>query len=244
MNKTQYFAFADFARALENLKTSFLNEQERYLLLTGDTGVGKTMLCRQLHQSLDRCRHRIVYFSHARHLNATGLIRVMATHLRRPTRRSHSETLQGIVEALREEPYQLLLWFDEAHELAEETLLEAKSLAESELNGNGPLRILFIGAPMLRDRLHNISALWRRIVIREELVGLSSDELPAFVQHYFGAEQMQRLCRQGMHILFERGRGVPGLIIPMFRKIMAETKPDTVIDPDVIDDILQRWELA
>jgi type II secretory pathway predicted ATPase ExeA len=244
MNNTQYFAFADFARALENLQTSFRNEQERYLLLTGDTGVGKTMLCRQLHHSLDRCRHRIVYFSHARHLNATGLIRVMATHLRRPTRRSHSETLQGIVEALREEPYQLLLWFDEAHELAEETLLEAKSMAESELNGNGPLRILFIGAPTLRDRLHNISALWRRIVIREELVGLSSDELPAFVQHYFGAEQMQRLCQQGMRILFERGRGVPGLIIPMFRKIMAETKPDTSIDPVVIDDILQRWELA
>ena len=244
MNKTRYFAFSDFVRALENLQTSFRNEQERYLLLTGDTGVGKTMLCRQLHQSLDRCRHRIVYFSHARHLNATGLIRVMATHLRRPTRRSHSETLQGIVEALREEPYQLLLWFDEAHELAEETLLEAKSLAESELNGNGPLRILFIGTPTLRDRLHNVSALWRRIAIREELVGLSSDELPAFVEHYFGAEQMQRLCRQGMRILFERGRGVPGLIIPMFRKIMAETKPDTSIDPVVMDDILQRWELA
>ena len=243
MNKTGYFAFTDFVRTLENLETTFCNEQDRYLLLTGDTGVGKTMLCRQLHQSLDRCRHRILYFSHARHLNATGLIRVMATHLRRPTRRSHSETLQGIVGALREEPYQLLLWFDEAHDLAEETLLEAKSLAESDLNGQGPLRILFIGTPTLRDRLHDISALWRRIVVREELVGLTSDELPAFVEHYFGAQQLQRLCQEGLRILFDRGRGVPGLIIPMFRKIITETKPDCVIDPVLIDDILQRWEL-
>jgi len=244
MNKTRYFAFADFVRALESLEATFRNEQERYLLLTGDTGVGKTMLCRLLHQSLDRCRYRILYFSHARHLNGTGLIRVMATHLRRPTRRSHSETLQGIVQALREEPYQLLLWFDEAHDLAEETLFEAKSLAESDLDGNGPLRILFIGIPTIRDRLHAISALWRRIVIREELVGLTSDELPAFVEHYFGDKQKKRLCQEGMRILFERGRGVPGLIIPMFRKIMAETKPDTVIDPVLVDDILQRWELA
>lgn len=244
MSKTPYFAFTDFARALKKIENTLRNEQERYLLLTGDTGVGKTMLCRQLQQSLDRCRHRILYFSHARHLNATGLIRVIANHLRRPTRRSHSETLQGIIQALREEPYQLLLWFDEAHDLAEETLLEAKSLAESDLNGNSPLRILFIGTPALRDRLHAISALWRRIVIREELVGLSSNELPAFVEHYFGAEQMQRLCQEGMRILFERGRGVPGLIIPMFRKIMAETRPDTLIDPILIDDILQRWELA
>lgn len=244
MKPTRYFAFADFARAFENLENTLRSEQDRYLLLTGDTGVGKTMLCRQLQQSLDRCRHRIFYFSHARHLNATGLIRVLATHLRCPTRRSHSETRQGIVQALREEPYQVLLWFDEAHDLADETLFEAKSLAESDLNDDGPLRILFIGTPTLRDRLHDISALWRRIVIREELVGLTSDELPAFVEHYFGVEQLQRLCPEGMRILFERGRGVPGLIIPMFRKIMAETKPDTAIEPVLIDDILQRWELA
>ncbi len=121
MSPSRYFAFADFVRAFENLETTFRNEQDRYLLLTGDTGVGKTMLCRQLSNALDRCRYRILYFSHARHLNATGLVRVLAKSLRRPVRRSHSETHQGIVQALREEPYQLLLWFDEAHELSNET---------------------------------------------------------------------------------------------------------------------------
>jgi len=244
MKPDRFFAFADFFRARENLENAFRSEQDRYLLLTGETGVGKTMLCRQLNQNLDRCRHRILYFSHARNLNATGLIRVLASHLRRPIRRSYSETRQGIVQALREEPYQLLLWFDEAHDLAEETLFEAKSLAESDLNNNSSLRVMFIGTPTLRDRLHDIPALWRRIVIREELVGLTSDELPAFLEHYFGNESLQRLCREGMRILFERGRGVPGLIIPMFRKIITETKPDTLIDPVLIDDILQRWELA
>ncbi len=244
MNSTRYFAFADFVRAFNNLETAFRNEQDRYLLLTGDTGIGKTMLCRQLHNALDRCRYRIMYFSHASRLNATGLVRVLANRLRCPTRRSHSETHHGVVQVLREESYHLLLWFDEAHELSDETLLEVKSLAESDLDDNGPLRILLIGAPKLRDRLHAIPALWRRIVVREELIGLTFNELQPFLEHYFDSEHGQCLCQDGMRILFERGRGIPGLIIPMFRKILAETEPNTQADPLIVDDIIQRWELA
>ncbi len=244
MNPTHHFAFADFARALENLENTFRNDKDRYLLLTGETGVGKTMLCRQLHTVLERCRYRVLYFSHARHLSATGLIRVLAGCLRLPTRRSHSETLQGLVHSLREQPHQLLIWFDEAHELADETLLEARSLTESDLADNCPVRILLIGMPPLRDRLQGIAALWRRIVVREELTGLTFDELSPFIEHHFGNEKMQLICQEGMRILFERGRGIPGLIAPMFRKILTDSEPNAPINPLSLDDILQRWELA
>ncbi len=40
MNPTTHFAFADFARVIENLENTFRNETDRYLLLTGQTGVG------------------------------------------------------------------------------------------------------------------------------------------------------------------------------------------------------------
>jgi type II secretory pathway predicted ATPase ExeA len=186
----------------------------------------------------------VLYFSHARHLSATGLIRVLAGCLRLPTRRSHSETLQGLVHSLREQPHQLLIWFDEAHELADETLLEARSLAESDLADNCPVRILLIGMPALRDRLQGIAALWRRIVVREELTGLTFDELPPFIEHHFGNEKMQLICQEGMRILFERARGIPGLVVPMFRKILADSEPNSPINPLTLDDILQRWELA
>jgi type II secretory pathway predicted ATPase ExeA len=244
MNPTTHFIFADFARAIENLENTFRNEADRYLLLTGQTGVGKTWLCRQLHSTLDRCRYRVLYFSHARHLSATALIRVLANSLRLPTRRSHSETLQELVHALRDQPHQLLIWFDEAHELADETLLEARSLAESDLADNCPVRILLIGMPALRDRLQAIASLWRRIVVREELTGLTFDELPPFIEHHFDAEKMQLICPEGMRILFERARGIPGLIVPMFRKILADSPSNAPIDPLSLDDILQRWELA
>jgi type II secretory pathway predicted ATPase ExeA len=244
MNPSDYFAFADFTRVLEHLENAFKNDIDRYLLLTGETGVGKTRLCRQLHIGLDRCRHRVLYFSHARHLTATALIRVLAGLLRLPTRRSHSETLQALVTLLREQPHQLLIWFDEAHELSDETLLEARSLAENDLHDSCSVRILLIGLPLLRDRLQAIASLWRRIVVRQELTGLMLDELAPFIEHHFGADNLQRLCPEAMRILFERARGIPGLVVPMFRKILAESEPNLPIDPLIIDDILKRWELT
>jgi type II secretory pathway predicted ATPase ExeA len=137
----------------------------------------------------------------------------------------------------------LLIWFDEAHELADETLLEARSLAESDLADNCPVRIMFIGLPALRDKLQGIAALWRRIVVREELTGLTFEELSPFIEHHFGNEKMQLICQEGMRILFERGRGIPGLIGPMFRKILTDSEPNAPINPLSLDDILQRWEL-
>ena len=238
------FFFSDFAHSLENLSNALHDEQERYLLLTGETGSGKTMLCRQLRANIDRCRYRLLYFSHARHLSATGLVRVLASTLRVPTRRSHSETMQGLINSFCDEPYQLLLCFDEAHDLPEETLLEARALAESELAGECLVRILLVGMPPLRHRLQAIASLWRRIVLREELTGMTLDELSPFLDHHFGQEQTQRLCEQGMHTLFERGRGIPGLIVPMFRRILCENNDNGPIEPLRLEEILQRWDLA
>jgi type II secretory pathway predicted ATPase ExeA len=244
MNPSSYFAFDDFARALENLENAFRNDNDRYLMLTGETGVGKTWLCRQLSNTLDRCRHRVVYFSHARHLGATALIRVLAGSMRLPTRRSHSETLQGLVTALGDQPHQLLIWFDEAHELPDETLLEARALAESDLYDSCPVRILLIGLPLLRDRLQAMAPLWRRVVVREELTGLTFEQLPRFIEYHFGNDNQQRIGQEAMRILFERARGIPGLVVPMFKKILAESNPDGAIDHLIIEDILQRWELT
>jgi type II secretory pathway predicted ATPase ExeA len=227
-----------------NLERTLEQGEDPYVLLTGDTGTGKTALLRQLTQKLDRYRFRPLYFSHARQLGATGLIRVIARALRLGPRRSHPETVQALVAHLHEEPAVLWLWFDEAHDLPDDTLAEARALAEADLGGHSRLHILLTGLPPLREKLQAMPPLWRRIVVREELTGLTREETAAFILHHFGQTTRDRFCDDGLALLFERGRGIPGLILPALRATLRQATPKGKIPPTAIEDLLGRWDLA
>jgi len=241
---TEAFPFADFVRARDSLERAFTEGLDTYLLLSGETGTGKTALVRELTKKLDRYRYRPIYFSHARQLGGAGLIRVLSRILRLSPRRSHPESVQDLVNHLAEEPHELWILFDEAHELPEETLAEARSLAESDLGGESRLHILLTGLPSLREKLQAIPALWRRIVVREELTGLTREELVPFLDHHFTKSTRERFCEDGLALIFERGRGIPGLILPILRSVLTRSRGKGKIHPTQLEDFLERWDLA
>jgi type II secretory pathway predicted ATPase ExeA len=243
------------------LLSALVEHPEPFALLSGDTGTGKTALLREIRTHLDRARHRVLYFSEARKLGAAGLVKVLGESLRVRASMCHAVSFERVLRALADEPHSLLVWLDEAHELPEETLAddsrdgggrakqdaraEARALAESDLDGTRRIQILLVGLPKLRAELQALPALWRRIVVREELTGLVFEELPAFLEHHFGSEPKQRLCERGLSALFERAKGVPGLLLPMFRTVLARTTTtEGSIDPLEVEDILERWELS
>ena len=241
------FSFRDFERAKETLRAAVCEEHQSYALLTGDTGTGKTALLRGLRAELDRTRFRVLYFSQARRLGPAGLVKVVAESLRARTSMCHSVSFDRLLRALADQPQKILLWLDEAHELPEETLVEVQALIESDLDGERRMQALFAGMPRLRGELQAHTQLWRRIDVREEITGLVLDELAGFLDHHFQSksDSGHRLCEQGLSILFERAKGAPGLILPMYRAILARATPDKAkIDFSIIEDALERWDLA
>jgi len=239
------FPFKDFQRAKDHLRLALCDHEETYLLLTGDTGCGKTALLRELRSELDRTRYRVLYFSEARRLGATGLIKVVGEALRVRSSMCHAVNLDRLLRALAEEAPRVLIWLDEAHELPEETLAEVRALAESDLDGRHQVQILLAGLPRLRSEIQASPALWRRIVVREEITGLLLDELQDFLDHHFASGAGHRLSEDGLALLFERARGAPGLLIPMYRAILAKAGPSKAkVDPHDVEQILERWDLA
>ncbi len=242
MNSTIY-PFEDFLRAKAVLRTALIEQPEPFALLTGDTGSGKTALLRELRTELDRARHRVLYFSEARKLGAPGLVKVLGEHLRVRPSMCHAVGFERLLRALAEDPQRLLVWLDEALELPEETLAEARALAESDLEAHPRVQILLVGLPKLRSALQAQPPVWRRIAVREELTGLLFEELAPFLEHHFSLAHRERLCEQGLNTLFERAKGLPGLLLPMARALFARTAPGP-LDPSTVDDTLERWELA
>jgi type II secretory pathway predicted ATPase ExeA len=244
MNPTPY-PFADFLRAKQALRSALIEYPEPFALLTGDTGSGKTALLRELRVELDRARHRVVYFSEARKLGAAGLIKVLGEHLRVRPSMCHAVAFERCLRALAEEPQTLLVWLDEAHELPDETLAEARALAESNLEASRQIQILLVGLPKLRSALQSQAPLWRRIALREELTGLLFEELTPFLDHHFSTDHRERLCDQTLALLFERAKALPGLLLPMTRAVFARAaNTHGPIDPGTVEDTLERWELA
>ena len=141
-------------------------------------------------------------------------------------------------------PADLLDAIDEAHELPEETLAQVRALAESDLDGECRLQVVLVGLPRLRAELQSYPHMWRRIVVREDLTGLQADELPEFLEHHFGPAQAKRLCEQGLAMLFEYGKGSPGLILPLCRRIFAAAPGKAKIEPECVEDVLHRWDFA
>jgi type II secretory pathway predicted ATPase ExeA len=240
---TEAFPFADYLRARESLERAVRERNDTYLLLTGESGTGKTALLRDLQTAIDRHRYRSLYFSHARALAASGLVRVLARTLRVPTGRSHAETVYALTAQLRDEPLPIWLSFDEAHELPEETLTEVRTLAESDLGHESRLRVLFSGLPPLRERLGAIAPLWRRILVREEIASMTREELPPFLVHHFGKPTRERFSDESLGVLFERARGIPGLILPATRTLLRTAPPKGVLTATFVEDAIERWEL-
>jgi type II secretory pathway predicted ATPase ExeA len=241
MNRSP-FPYRDFTRAKTNLQTAIVDMGEPWSLLVGDTGTGKTALLRELKQSLDRSRFRVLYFSDAKRLRGSGLVKVVGEALRVRSSICHSVTFDRVQRTLQDDAQRILIWLDEAQELPEDTIAQARAIVESDIDHDGRVQVLLVGLQKLRATLQEQAQFWRRIMVRETITGLSEDEAMPFLEHHFEG-QGKRLCERGLRALFERSKGAPGVMVPMYRTVLSRAAPKGKIEANDVEETLERWEL-
>jgi len=238
MTPKEPYLFDDFKRAFSELHSA-IETEGRYLLLTGESGTGKTTLLRKLAETLDRCRFRILYLN-LNPLSPVGLVRVLARALRVRLFRTPPETIQALSQVLAEESSRTLLFVDEAQALVDETFFQLRMLLETDLSGKLPMAVLLTGLPELRERLGapGLFPFFRRFQARVEITGLRLEEARPFLVHYFGEKKAGRLKEENLSILFEHSRGLPGLLVSNLESVFRQL-PDGPIEADTLTMILQ-----
>lgn len=157
-------------------------------LVTGESGSGKTCICRKVASNLNPGLHRVFYIP-----NSTGhvmdLYKAIAWELGLATERSRAALYRVIcAEVTRlctETHIYPILIIDEAHLLRSDVLDELRLLTNYEMDSKNRLCMLLVGHPELRRRVSMAvhEALNQRIVVRYHMTGLSLAEQSAYVQH-------------------------------------------------------------
>lgn len=157
-------------------------------LVTGESGSGKSTICRKVSSSLHAGLYRVFYVPLSTG-NAMDLYKSIAWEMGIPAERNRAALYRTIrAETTRlslESKMRPVLIVDEAQHLRNDVLEELRLLTNYEMDSQNRLCLLLVGQAELRRRLSVAAheALGQRIVVRYHLPGLSREEVSGYLAH-------------------------------------------------------------
>jgi general secretion pathway protein A len=157
-------------------------------LITGEVGSGKTTACRQLDAALHAGLYRMLYVTLSTG-NVMDMYKSIAWQLGLPIERSRATAFRAVqteitrlVTEVRQQP---ILVIDDAQHLRNEVLEDLRLLTNYAMDSQRRLCLLLVGLTELRRRLAMAvhESLEQRIVVNYHFVGLTRDEVPAYLAH-------------------------------------------------------------
>jgi general secretion pathway protein A len=173
-----------------------LRRHEALLLLTGDTGTGKTTLCRAVLESLGERTFSAMILNP--YMTGAEVFRIILRdfglvsqdEFRRGVLATADvtqllDTLEAFLRSLRPLDSHAVLVVDEAQSVAPQVLDQIRLLTGLEQDGRGLVQIVLCGQPTLLNTLkaEPMHALNERITRRVSLAPLPHNEVDAYIQH-------------------------------------------------------------
>jgi type II secretory pathway predicted ATPase ExeA len=197
-----------------------LHDEEGLILLTGEPGLGKTLLCHCLLQRLgDEVRSAFLTNSHLG--NRLELLQAVAFEMGLAHEGRGEQSLRlAVTEDLLSHAATgrpTLLFVDEAQHLNPDVLEELRLMANLEGNGSRALQVVLVAHPEIHRTLEDPSllSLRQRMAVKAQLRPLSETEAADYLLHHLRAvtDRPDRLMSQEALELLARGtHGVPRLL--------------------------------
>jgi type II secretory pathway predicted ATPase ExeA len=197
-----------------------IDTQEPFLVLTGEYGMGKTLLCLQLLKiAKEKGIHRIEYIPTTNE-GYGGILRRVATNMGISPLPENEEILQDMIhDRFRAEKDQtrFYLIIDDAHELDITTLSKLKYLSTFNYNEFFPIVIVFVAHPSFLQDLKTsaLSSLNQRIKRRYHLSKFNLEDTKNYIYYRLlksGATGIPSFSDETIQKIYEYSGGVPRLI--------------------------------
>ena len=254
---TRYF-FRNCAhgRMLEAL-TFGLRRREPFLLVTGDLGVGKTLLGRVLADQLRR-KGPVSFVSNPL-VKPEHLFRFLIEDFGgMPAARGTSEELSAddhfdfltqTLAELQKMRSTAVAVIDDAHRLPAAVIEQLVALALPEAGRDLALQIVLLGQTPAHNPLLLGNSLDERIATKGRLVSLTRDECHEYVRHRLrvaGADARQIFSTRALDVLFGLSNGLPRLINLLCERALQEAAVQSTetVEPGVVASAASALELT
>ena len=170
---------------LDALQHAVLDD-DGIIVVVGEVGSGKTMLCRMLAERLPRDRVELVYLANPSFGPGEILHSLLADWgLPIPTDRPALLAIQDALMERHAQGRRVVVLIDEAQAMSPESLEEIKLLSNLETEQSKLLQIVLFGQPELDEllALPKLRQVRDRVVHRFDLTPLDSDDACAYVYH-------------------------------------------------------------
>lgn len=214
-----YFGFSSHQEALNVLLVA-LETGEGFLKVTGEVGLGKTLLCRLLLNSLDD--QFVTAYLPNPHLSPWSMRLSVAEELGLTIRGrpSQEQLLKGINERLIQlagEGKRVVLCLDEAQQLPLETLEAIRLLTNLETEKRKLIQVVMFGQPELDQRLGrgSVRQLRQRITFSYDLQPMDRDAVSDYIDHRLriaGYRGAPLFSRGAIERIYRASRGTPRLV--------------------------------
>jgi MSHA biogenesis protein MshM len=214
-----YFAEGSHQEALNTLLFA-LRSGEGFLKITGEVGLGKTLLCRRLLNALGT--EFVAAYVPNPAVSPRGLLQTVAEELggladAQATPEQLLKAINGQLVANARRQVRTVLIVDEAQALSDETLEAIRLLTNLETETDKLLQVVLFGQPELDGRLARpqLRQLRQRISFSYRLRPLSREQFNAYVRHRLevaGAANGALFTDEALRVLFRASRGTPRLV--------------------------------
>jgi general secretion pathway protein A len=251
---TETFFISHTHKEAWNYLLSGIEAREPFLLLTGEYGMGKTLLCLRLMKFLQEKEATRVEYIPSSNEGYGGILRRIATSLGISPLPEDEDILQDMIYdrfRAESENSRFYLIIDDVHELDTTTLTKLKHLSNFNHNEIFPVIMVFVGHPLFLQDLKNpaLRSLNQRIKRRCHLTRFGFEDTKNYI--YFrllksGATGVPAFPDETVKRIFEFSGGIPRLIHNICDTclLIAASQQLISIPPGIVDDAKKMVEAS
>jgi type II secretory pathway predicted ATPase ExeA len=252
---TYIFESRGHRRAVSTL-TCAVRRGERFILLTGELGVGKTTLCRKLVPEF-RAVGPVGVIANPL-LTPSGLFRLLLEDFGAASGAAVRDDVNASPNTIRDRLVSFLnaprstsavVIIDEAHTMPVSVVEQLLLLGALEQQRQQPLQLVLIGQPVIGERASvGLRALAEHASTKARLLPIGRDECEPYLAHRLGVaggDGHVAFTATAVDMIFSLSKGVPRLINLVAERALQEAASQKCrkIGPDSVDAAVASLEL-